>query len=75
MNNKELKPFFYFSLLVVPVLLSTNTEMDVSGVGKECATFHYRKTPYIAYLTNYSALKGKMSRDRLRLLICDFEIH
>lgn len=65
MNNKELKPFFYFSLLVVPVLLPTNTEMDVSGVGKECATHsHYRKTPYIVYLTNYTALKGKMSAAR-----------
>lgn len=64
MNNKELKHLFYFSLPVVPVL-STNTEMDVSGVGKVCVThFHYRKTPYIVYLTNYTALKGKVSAAR-----------
>lgn len=65
MNNKELKPFFHFSLPVVPVHLSTKNEMDVSGVGKECVTHsHYKKTPYIVYLTNYIALKGKMSAAR-----------
>lgn len=52
-------------MLVVPVPLSTNTEMDVSGVEKECVTHsHYRKTPYTVYLTNYTALKGKMSAAR-----------
>lgn len=69
MNNKELKHLFYFILPVVPVL-STNTWMylygcmDVSGVGKVCVIrFHYRKTPYIVYLTNYTTLKGKVSAE------------